>query len=82
MVPHIWHTEERLMFRVLEKRVLRAIRVLNREERAVDWRRLHNEKLYLPYSSNIRVIKSRTMGWAGHVACMRERGGSYGGFVG
>jgi hypothetical protein len=33
------------MFRVLEKRVLRAIRGSKREEIAVDWRRLHNEKL-------------------------------------
>jgi hypothetical protein len=48
MVPHIWHTEERRMFRALEKTVLREIRGPKREEIAVDWSRLHNEKpLYL-----------------------------------
>jgi hypothetical protein len=38
------------------------------------WRRLHNEKLYALYSSpnTIRVIKSRRMRWAGHVARMGE----------
>ena len=42
-----------------------------------DWRKLHNEELNDLYSSpNIaRVIKSRRMGWAGHVACMGERRG-------
>jgi hypothetical protein len=36
-----------------------------------DWRRLLNEELYnLYYSPNIiRMIKSRRMSWAGHVAC-------------
>ena len=44
-----------------------------------EWRRLHNEKLYAPYSSpnNIRVIKSRRLRWAGHVARMGERRGAY-----
>jgi hypothetical protein len=38
-------------------------------------RRLRNEELYDPYySSNfIRVIKSRRMRWAGHVAYMGEK---------
>jgi hypothetical protein len=38
---------------------------------------LHNEKLPNLYSSpNItRMIKSRTMRWAQHVACMRWGGG-------
>ena len=36
-------------------------------------RRLHNEKLYALYSPNIfRVIKSRKLKRAGHVACMGE----------
>jgi len=44
-----------------------------------EWRKLHNEKLNDLYSSPIifRVIKSRIMRWAGHVACMRERRGVY-----
>jgi len=39
-----------------------------------DWRRLHNEELNDLYSSPniVRVIKSRGMRWAGHVARMGE----------
>jgi hypothetical protein len=38
------------------------------------WRKLHNDELHSLYSSpNIdRVIKSRRMRWAGHVARMGE----------
>jgi hypothetical protein len=45
----------------------------------VEWRKLHNEELNDLYSSpNIgRVIKSRRMRLAGHVACMGERKGIY-----
>jgi hypothetical protein len=44
------------------------------EEVVGDWRRLHNEELHNLYSSpHIRVIKSRRMRWAGHVAHMRDR---------
>jgi hypothetical protein len=41
-----------------------------------EWRRLHNEELYDLYSSPniIRMIKSRRMRWAGHVARMGGRG--------
>jgi hypothetical protein len=40
-----------------------------------EWRRLHNEELNDLYSSQniIRVIKSRIMRWAAHVACMGKR---------
>ena len=39
-----------------------------------EWRRLHNEELHSLYrSANIvRVIKSRRLRWAGHVARMEE----------
>ena len=39
--------------------------------------RLHNEELNGLYSSPniVRVIKSRSMRWAGHVACMGEERG-------
>jgi hypothetical protein len=45
----------------------------------IKWRRLHNKELYALYSSpNIfRVIKSRRLRWAGHVARMGERRGAY-----
>jgi len=41
------------------------------------WRRLHDEELNDLYSSpnNVRVIKSRRMRWAGHVARMGEERG-------
>jgi hypothetical protein len=44
-----------------------------------EWRRLHNKELYALYSSLIiiRVIKSRRLRWAGHVARMGERRGAY-----
>jgi hypothetical protein len=59
--------------RVFENRVLRKI---FRHKRKVDgsWRKLHNDELHSLYSSPniVRVIKSRRMRWAGHVACMGE----------
>ena len=44
-----------------------------------DWRRLHNEELNDLHSSPniVRVIKSRRMRWAGHVARMGEERGVY-----
>jgi hypothetical protein len=48
------------------------------------WRKLHNEELHNLYSSLsiIRIIKSRRMRWAGHVARMGEMGNVYGLLVG
>jgi hypothetical protein len=42
-------------------------------------RKLHNDELHDLYSSPniVRVIKSRRMRWAGHVACMGEGRGVY-----
>ena len=39
-----------------------------------EWRKLHNEELNDLYSSPniVRMIKSRRMRWAGHVAPMEE----------
>jgi len=50
-----------------------------RDEVTGEWRKLHNEELNDLYASpNIfRVIKSRRMKWAGHVARMGERRGVY-----
>jgi hypothetical protein len=60
--------------------VLRRIYGPKRDEVTKEWRRLHKEELYgLSSSSNIiRVIKSRRMRWAGHVARMGERRGATG----
>jgi hypothetical protein len=57
---------------VFENRVLRKIFGPKRDEVTGEWRRLHNEELYAPYSSLniIQVIKSRRLRWAGHVARM------------
>jgi hypothetical protein len=58
--------------RVFENRVLRRIFGPKREEDG-SWRKFHNDVHGLNSSPNIvRVIKSRRMRWAGHVARMRE----------
>jgi hypothetical protein len=58
---------------MFENGVLRRIFGPKREERAGDWRRLHNGELHNLYTSPniIRVVKSR-MGWTRHVAWMGE----------
>ena len=63
--------EERRL-RVQENRVLRRIFRPKTDEVTGKWRRLHNEELDDLYCSPsiFRVIKSRRMRWAGHVACM------------
>jgi hypothetical protein len=59
---------------VYEKRVLRIIFGPRRDEVTREWGKLHNEELHDLYCSpNIRVIKSRCMRRAGHVA-HTERG--------
>jgi hypothetical protein len=44
-----------------------------------EWRKLHNEELHNLYSSPniIRLMKSRRMRWAGHVARMGEKRNAY-----
>jgi hypothetical protein len=58
--------------------VLRKIFGPKREEDG-SWRKLHNDELHSLYSSLniVRVIKSRRMMWAGHVARIREGRGVY-----
>jgi hypothetical protein len=70
--------------RVSENRVLRKILEPKRDEVTGEWRKLHNEELNDLYCSPniVRVIKSRRMRWAGHVARMGERRGVYRGLVG
>ena len=63
--------------RVFENRVLRRVFGPERDEVTGEWRKLHNEELSDLYSlpNNVRVVKSRRMRWAGHVACMGEERG-------
>ena len=69
--------EERKL-RVFENMVLRIFGP-RRDEVTGEWRRLDNEELNDLYSSPniVRVIKSRRMRWAGHVARMGEGSGVY-----
>ena len=68
--------EERRL-RVFENRVLRRVFGPNRDEVTGEWRKLHNEELNDLYSlpNIVRVVKSRRMRWAGHVARMGENRG-------
>ena len=70
--------EERKL-RVFENMVLRRIFGPRRDEVTGEWRTTHNEELNDLYSSPniVRVIKSRRMRWAGHVARMGEERGAY-----
>jgi hypothetical protein len=65
--------------RVFENRVIRRIICPNKDEVTGKWRKMHNEKLHILYSSPniIRQIKSRIMRWAGHVARMGEERNVY-----
>jgi hypothetical protein len=71
------HFEEHRL-RVVENREWRRIFGPKREEDG-SGRKLHNDELHSLYSSPniVRVIKSRRMRWAGHVACMGEGRGVY-----
>jgi hypothetical protein len=50
-----------------------------RDEAGGGWRKLHNEELHNFYFSPsiIRMIKSRRLGWAGHVGRMGEKKNAY-----
>ena len=63
-----------------ENMVLRGMFGQRREEVTGERRRLHNEELNDLYCSpnTVRVIKSRIMRWAGHVARMGEERGCIG----
>jgi hypothetical protein len=70
--------------RVFENKVLRRIFGPKRNDVTGEWRRLYNKELYTLYSSPniIRVIKSRRLRWAGHVARMGDSRRSYRALVG
>jgi hypothetical protein len=61
------------------QRVLRRIFGPKTNEVSGGWRKLHNKELHNLYSSSniIRMMKSRRMRWAGHVARMGETRNAY-----
>jgi uncharacterized membrane protein len=61
---------EESRLRVFENRVLRRVFGPKRDEVSGEWRKLYNVELRDPYSlpNIVRVVKSRIMRWAGHVA--------------
>jgi len=70
---------EEKKLRLFENMVLRRIFVPRKDEVTGEWRSLYNEDLNDLYSSPniVRVIKSRRIRWAGHVARMGEESGMY-----
>jgi hypothetical protein len=62
--------------RVFEDKVLGRISGPKRDEVTGGWRKLYNEALNYLYSSPniLRMLKSKKMRWAGHVARMGRRG--------
>ena len=60
---------------VFENKVLRKIYGPKRDEMTGEWRRLHNEELHGLYDSPdvVKIMKSRRLRWAGHVARMGEK---------
>jgi hypothetical protein len=70
---------EEPILRMFEKKVLRRMFEPKRDEVMGGWRKLHNEKLrnLHPSPSIIRIMKSRRMRWAGHVARMGEERNAY-----
>jgi hypothetical protein len=69
---------------VFENRVLRRIFGPKRNEMTGELRKLHNKELHDLYSSPsiIRIMKSRMMRWAGHVAQVGEKRDAYRLYVG
>ena len=64
--------------------MLRRVFGPKRDEVTGEWRKLHNEELRDLYSlpDIVRVVKSRRMRWAGHVARMVEGTGVHGVLLG
>jgi hypothetical protein len=73
-----------ILFKNLRVKTMTLIKEPKDLKDTVEWRRLHNKELYALYSSPniIRVMKSRSLRWAGHVTRMGERRGAYRALVG
>jgi hypothetical protein len=76
--------KEEHKLRVFENKVLRKIFGPKRDEETGEWRILHNVELHTLYSSPdiVRLVKSRRLRWAGHVARMGEERGVFNVLVG
>jgi len=77
ILPVVLYGCETWSLSLREERRLRVLRRLfgpKRDEVTGEWRKLHNEELSDLYSlpNIVRVVKSRRMRWAGHVARMGE----------
>jgi hypothetical protein len=72
--------------RMFENRVLKKLSGRKWDEVAGQWKRrtLHNEKLYDLHSSRqlIRLVKLRKIRWAGQLARVEDKRGTYRAFVG
>jgi hypothetical protein len=68
---------------MFENRVLRKLFGPKKDEVTKEWRKLHKDELNDLYclSNIVRVIKSRRMRWAVHVARMGEKRDVYWGLV-
>jgi len=74
LVDNSLAVREESNLKVFENRVLRRIFGPKKDEVTGEWRRPHNEEIYDLRSPNIiRVINSRKMRRAGHVARMGAR---------
>ena len=64
---------EECRLRLFENRILRRLFGPKRDANG-EWRRLHNKELHSLYRSLniVRVMNSRRLRWAGHVARMEE----------
>jgi hypothetical protein len=80
-VRNVWSLtlREEHRLRVFENKVLRRTFGPKRDDVMGEWRKLHNEELRDLYSSPsiIRIMKSKMMRWAGHVARMGEKRNAY-----
>jgi hypothetical protein len=67
------------ILKLIRIRVLKRIFGPKRDEVTGEWRKLHNEEFRDLYSSPsiIRILKSRRLGWTGHVARLWEKRNAY-----
>jgi len=64
--------KEEHRLRVLQSRLLRRLFRSKRQKETEGWRIMHDQKRHNLYPANIsRMMKSRRMSWAGHVAHVR-----------